>query len=199
MEVREPRPGFSLDALIAEAKRRARRRRGLILLLLVVVAAAAVGVTFGSSGGGSRPGGGAGKVGSPSNGSHSVQVGSLWVSVPRRFQVLTGSPQGQLTIRSVIPQAKNKTHAELMAAMANGVELDIEYLSPASARQWKRAHLPLERQELHLGDARAGRTWNGLVSGGGSVYSVILYMGKRATAADRAAILRALGSVRRSR
>lgn len=56
MELRASRRPFSLDALIAEAKRRARQRRLLVSVLLLAVAAAAVGLTLGLSGGGSQSG-----------------------------------------------------------------------------------------------------------------------------------------------
>lgn len=55
---------FSLDPLMAEAKRRARQRRTLIVLAVLLLAALGGGlaVTFGSSGGGSSSGGGASNV-----------------------------------------------------------------------------------------------------------------------------------------
>lgn len=55
-----PRPPFSLDLLIAEAKRRARQRRTLIVLAALFLAALAAGLAFafGSFGGGSPNGSG---------------------------------------------------------------------------------------------------------------------------------------------
>ena len=185
MEIRSRRPGFSLDALIAEAKRRARQRRLLVLLLLVVVAAVAAAVTFGSSGGGSRPGGASG-AGGLSGGSRSVQIGPFSVSVPQGFHTLGGgtSPGTGLTISNVVPLSPS------------GVELDIGYFSSAPAPfHMKQLQLPLDLQKLHPGGD--GRTWNGLVSGGGSIYSVLVAVGRNATAADRASILGALSSIRR--
>src|SRR5689334_5321162 len=85
MESRAPRPSFSLDALIGEAKRRARQRRVLVLLLLVAVVAVVAGVTFGSSGGGSRESGVSGQTSGRSDGSQSVRIGPFAVSVPRNF------------------------------------------------------------------------------------------------------------------
>jgi hypothetical protein len=60
MTLRAPRFPFSLDPLIAEAKRRARQRRMLIALGVLLVAGLAAGVTFvfRSPGGGSPSGGG---------------------------------------------------------------------------------------------------------------------------------------------
>ena len=70
MTLRVPRLPFSLDPLIAEAKRRARRRR--LLLALGVAAGGAVAVTFAlqsGSGGAQRPAtrGGAGSGGTAAN------------------------------------------------------------------------------------------------------------------------------------
>lgn len=60
MTLRAPRLPFSLDPLIAEAKRRARQRRVLIALGILVAAGLAAGLTFAfrSPGGGSPNGGG---------------------------------------------------------------------------------------------------------------------------------------------
>jgi hypothetical protein len=60
MTLRVPRLPFSLDPLIAEAKRRARQRRVLIALGVLLVAGLAAGLTFAfrSPGGGSPTGGG---------------------------------------------------------------------------------------------------------------------------------------------
>jgi hypothetical protein len=60
MAVRVPRLPFSLDPLMAEAKRRARQRRLLIALGVLLVAGLAAGLTFAfrSPGGGSPSGGG---------------------------------------------------------------------------------------------------------------------------------------------
>jgi hypothetical protein len=60
MTLRAPRLPFSLDPLIAEAKRRARQRRMLIALGVLLVAGLAAGLTFAfrSPGGGSPNGGG---------------------------------------------------------------------------------------------------------------------------------------------
>jgi hypothetical protein len=60
MTLRAARAAFSLDPLMAEAKRRARRRRVLIALGILAVAGLAAGLTFAfrSPGGGSPSGGG---------------------------------------------------------------------------------------------------------------------------------------------
>jgi hypothetical protein len=184
VELLERGRGFSLDALIAEAKRRARNRRMLVLMALLAVAAVAAAVALGSPGGGSRPAGAGGRGGSSADASHSVQIGPFSVSVPRGFHALTGSSTA-LTVASAVPLAPN------------GVELDVDYLSSVRAPAFKTTPLPLDLRKLHTGDS--GRTWNGVVSGGGSDYSVLLYLGKKAPAADRAAILRALGSIHRTR
>jgi hypothetical protein len=69
MTIRVPRLPFSLDPLIAEAKRRARRRR--LLLTLGIAAGAAIAVTFAlqtrAGPGGPAPPAGAGSVGAAPN------------------------------------------------------------------------------------------------------------------------------------
>ena len=58
MTVRVPRLPFSLDPLIAEAKRRARQRRLLIAIAVVLFAGLAAGLTLALRSGGGGPGGG---------------------------------------------------------------------------------------------------------------------------------------------
>ena len=64
MELRVSRLPFSLDPLIAEAKRRAKQRRLLISLFVVAVAATPAALALGSGGGGSHSGGLSGRLGS---------------------------------------------------------------------------------------------------------------------------------------
>jgi hypothetical protein len=187
MESRAPRLSFSLDALIAEAKRRARQRRVLVLLLLVAVVAVVAGVTFGSSGGGSRQSGVSGQVSGRSDGSQSVQIGPFAVSVPRGFYWIGPSPR---------PNTPSLTISNVPTLARNRVELDIEYFSSAKSSPLGTAQLPLDIHKLHHPD---GRVWNGFVSGGGSTYSVLLAFGSKAPAAARASVLRALSSIHRAR
>jgi hypothetical protein len=184
MESRAPRLNFSLDALIGEARRRARQRRVLVVLLLVVVATVVAGVIFGSSGGGSRASGVPGRSGGRSDGSQSAQIGPFAVSVPRGFHSV-GDAQG-FTISNVTgPLAQNS------------VELDIGYVASAKSSLFRTSRLPLDIHKLHAGES--GRLWSGLVSGGGSIYSVHLFVGSKAPAAARASVLRALSSIHRAR
>jgi hypothetical protein len=186
MESRAPRLGFSLDALIGEAKRRARQRRVLVLLLLVAVVAVVAGVTFGSSGGGSRESGVSGQSGGRSDGSQSVQIGPFAVSVPRGFHWVGPSPP---------PSTQSLTISNVISPLApNRVELDIGYVASAKMR-FRTSQLPLDIAKLHA----VGRTWSSLVSGGGSVYEVHLFFGRKAPAAARASVLRALSSIHRAR
>lgn len=194
MESSAPRLRFSLDALIAEAKRRARHRRALLLLLLVAGVAAVAGVTFGSSGGGSRGSGVPGQTSGRSDGSQSAQIGPFAVSVPRGFYWAGPLPHPNtqaLTISNVInPLAPNR------------VELDIDYLDTVKGRitLFRTSQLPLRIDKLHASPpGRLGRTWGGLVSAGGSVYSVNLEIGRKAPAAARASILLALSAIHRAR
>jgi hypothetical protein len=189
MESRAPRLGFSLDALIGEAKRRARQRRVLLVLLLVAVGAVVAGMTFGSSGGGSRESGVPGQTGGRSDGSQSVQIGSLAVSVPRGFYWAGPSPR---------PSTPSLTISNVTSPFArNRVELDIEYFSSAKSSPLGTAQLPLDLAKLHGGER--GRLWNGFVSGGGSIYSVLIDFGSKAPASARASVLRALSSIHRAR
>jgi len=72
-----PRRQFSLDALIAEAKRRARQRRYIVALSALLLIVLATGLTLGL-----RPSGG-GPSGGFASTAASVRVGALAVSVPR--------------------------------------------------------------------------------------------------------------------
>jgi hypothetical protein len=188
METRAPRLGFSLDALIGEAKRRARQRRVLVLLLLVAVAAVVAGVTFGSSGGGSRESGVAGQTGGRSDGSQSVQIGPFAVSVPRGFYWAGPLPR---------PSTPSLTISNGISPLAqNRVELDIGYVASAKSPLFRTSQLPLDIHKLHAGDS--GRLWSGLVSGDGSIYSVHLFFGGKAPPAARASVVRALSSIHRA-
>ena len=192
MESRAPRLSFSLDALIAEAKRRARQRRVLVLLLLVAVVAVVAGVTLGSSGGGSRESGVPGQTSGRSDGSQSVQIGPFAVSVPRGFYWAGPMPH---------PNTPSLTISNLIRPLApNRVELGIGYISSAKRSPFRTSRLPqlpLDIDKLHVDEP--GRAWSGLVSGGGSIYSVHLFLGSKATAAARASVLRALSSIHRAR
>jgi len=111
MTARAPRLPYSLDPLIAEAKRRMRRRRSLILAMLFV--AAAIGVTFAF---GSSPGG-PGSNGSPTSGattrlsSHGiggVQLGATKAQTVAELSRLFGSPS-----RHFISDACGPTYSEV--------------------------------------------------------------------------------------
>jgi len=189
MESRAPRLSFSLDALIAEAKRRARQRRVLVLLLLVAVVAVVAGVTFGSSGGGSRKSGGPGQTGGRSDGSQSVQIGSFAVSVPGGFHSAGPAPH---------PNTPMLTISNLASPLApNRVELDVGYVASAKGSPLRTSQLPLDLAKLQA--VVPGRQWGGFVSGGGSIYGVHIYFGSKAPAAARASVLRALSSIHRAR
>jgi len=189
MESRAPRPSFSLDALIAEAKRRARQRRVLVLLLLVAVVAVVAGVTFGSSGGGSRESAVRGQTGGRSDGTQSLQIGSFAVRVPRGFYGAGPGPR---------PNTPSLTISNGIGPLGpNRVELNIGYLT--SAKNWlsKSPQLPLDLAKLDV--VEPGRQWAVFVSGGGSVYAVHIYFGSKAPAGARASVLRALSSIHRTR
>ena len=65
------------------------------------------------------------------------------------------------------------------------------------------ARLPFDLHKLHrVPDATfgggKGTEWSALLSGGGGAYAVTVFEGSKASAADRAAIERALRSIRRA-
>jgi hypothetical protein len=74
------------------------------------------------------------------------------------------------------------------------VELDVGYMG--TVHGLKTAQLPVDIHELQANETRGNRYWVGAVSGGGSIYVINLFVGSKASAADRASILRALGSIR---
>jgi len=198
MESRASRPGFSLEALIAEAKRRARQRRLLVALLLLGVAAVVAAVVLGSPGGGSRPGGLATGLGGASDGSQSVRIGAFALTVPRGFY----QEQVQCPIRhcrlgdsptEVLVSNHPLTAASSPVTAANRVVLDLGYLSPAGVFTPQR--LPLNLHKLKL---IPGQGWAGFVAADGSEYQVHVSEGSKTSPADRATILRALRSIRRT-
>jgi len=77
--------------------------------------------------------------------------------------------------------------------------LDLSYESTALPRA-QRPPLDLHTLQLMphhvLGD---GTAWLGLVDGGGSLYQVSVFEGRKAPPADRASVLRALRSIHRAR
>src|SRR5947209_6599466 len=87
MEERVPRFGISLDALMAEAKRRARQRR--LLLAVFGVAAVAVGATvaFHPWGSGTPSGRAAGTLNGVATRSEVLYFGAFALTVPKGFYV----------------------------------------------------------------------------------------------------------------
>jgi len=201
MESRAPRLGFSLDALIAEAKRRARQRRLVVTVLLIAVAAVVAALVFGPLGANSRSNGLPG-LGKASSGSESVRVGALAFTVPRGFY----PDKIQCPIRHCQPahspiRVRVSSHPFTAATSqffpAYQVVLDVQYLGSG---ELARARPPLNLHEFRrmpgLGD---GHGWSQIVSVGGSTYTVMVFEGSKAPAADRAALLRAFRSIRRAR
>jgi hypothetical protein len=203
MESRASRLGFSLDALIGEAKRRARQRRVLVLLLLLVIAGATAAVVLRPSGGGSRgPSSLSGRAGGTLATSHSLHFGAFALTVPkgfRQYEAQDGS-RGSLEAFWVAhhPRAAATTQS------ATGFPASQVFL-------WVQAHtgtpsmaqrLPLDLHKLHRsppgGFARDGTAWLGVFYGGHDGYLVTVFEGSKASAADRAAIERALRSIRRA-
>jgi hypothetical protein len=203
MDQGAPRPGFSLDALIAEAKRRARQRRFLVLLAVLVVAAVAAAVTFGSPGGGSGQGSPVRAGDTPSDGTQIAQVGPFALTVPRGLYA-------KATCTGVAPCTASKTTmlevsdhplGHSIPEGLNRVYLELSYVGHTIIRG---ARLPLDLQKLQVSSGRKTSSGDAFVSagpdgyGGQLDYSVHVSWGKRTSAVERAAILRALSSIRHS-
>jgi hypothetical protein len=198
MDSRASRPGFSLEALIAEAKRRARQRRLLVVLLLVAIAVAVAAVVLGSRGGGSRSGGPPSGLSVPSDGSQSVRIGPFALTVPRGFyqeQVQCPIRRCRLGDSPTVVLVSNHplTAASSPVIAANRVFLQLSYMSPAGFLTAQR--LPLN---LHKLKRIPGEGWSGFLAGGGSLFQVHVFEGSEAPPAARASVVRALGSIRRT-
>jgi hypothetical protein len=203
MEAPVSRLPFWLHELIAEARRRARQRRLLVVLLLVVVAGVTVAVVLRPSGGGSRSGGLSGRVGSTSASSHSVHFGAFVLTVPKGFhQVETRQSRTSHALHSIAVADDSQTAKAVsygLLSPASGVVLLVE--SFGSAPPGSAPRLPFDLHKLQqvpdktLGD---GSAWEAFLSGGGGAYEVAVFEGSKASAADRAAIERALRSIRRA-
>ncbi len=202
MEAPVSRLSFWLHELMAEAKRRARQRRLLVVLLVVVVAGVTAAVVLRPSGGGSRSGL-SGRVGSASASSRSVHFGTFVLTVPKGFHQLEVG-----TGRSL--QAFWVAHHPRAASTGVRLRASAVYLwAQANAPQRLVApKLPLDLHKLHRlpGFAHDGTAWQGILYGGHEGYnlgdhegySLIVFEGSKASAADRAAIERALRSIRRA-
>jgi hypothetical protein len=204
MERRAPL-GFSLDALIAEAKRRARQRRVLVVLLLVVVAGVTAAVVLRPSGGGSRSGSLSGRVGSTSASSHSARFGAFVLTVPKGFhQVETRQSRQSPALHSITIADDSLTARAVshgLTSPANGVVLLVENFgstAPGSAPRLPFDLHKLRREPDAPFGGGHGTQWSAFLSGGGEAYAVTVFEGSKASAADRAAIERALKSIRRA-
>ena len=195
---------FWLHELMAEAKRRARRRRLLMVLIVVVVAGVTAAVVVGPSGGGSRSGGLSGRVGATSTSSHSVHFGAFVLTVPKGFDLVeTAQSRTSPALNSFAVADDSRTARAIYTAArpspANGVGLYVEYYGRAAPGSEPR--LPLDLHKLHRwtdkirGDVTA---WSAIFWGGGGVWDLTVFEGSKASAADRAAIERALRSIRRA-
>jgi hypothetical protein len=193
-------PLWRLHALIAEAKRRARRRWLLVLLIVVVVAGVTAAIALRPSGGGSRSGL-SGQVGGTSASSHLLHFGPFVLTVPKGFHRLVSGnglkrrpslgafwvahhPRAVATTQSLTGFPASEVFLWVQAGMAGP------------------QRLPLDLHKLHRFPpgtfARDGTAWQGGIYGGHEGYGVIVFEGSKASAADRAAIERALRSIRRA-
>lgn len=184
-------PFWRLHALIAEARRRARRRWLLVLLLVVVVAGAPAAVALRPSGGGSRSGL-SGRVGGTSANSRLVHFGAFVLTVPKgfhRYEVGTGRSLFAFWVANHHPRALS-TGARLPTS-AVYLSVQAHSLPPSIGRR-----LPLDLHKLSRSPTCCGTMWVGAIHGGGD--DLMVFEGSKASAADRAAIERALRSIRRA-
>ncbi len=205
MEAPVSRLPFSLHELMAEAKRRARQRRLLIVLLVVIVAGVTTAVVLRPSGGGSRPSGLSGRVGGTSASSRSVDFGAFVLTVPKGFDLLDPGQTGTSPTQNSFAVADDSRTAMALytAGMArpysaSGVGLYVENFGNSELGTEPR--LPFHLHKLHRmpGYSRDGTAWGAIFWGGGGAWDVTVFEGIRASAADRAAIERALRSIRRA-
>jgi hypothetical protein len=147
-------------------------------------------------------------AGCGSSTSKTAQVGEFAVTVPRGFYqdkircpirhcALGDSPVRVLVTNHPLTAANSPTVRAIYPA--NLVVLDLGYLGSALAHAQRP---PLNLHELHpmgheLGDD--GTAWSQVVSGRKSSYQVSVFEGNKASAADRAAVLRALSSIHGAR
>ena len=197
-------PFWRLHALIAEAKRRARRRRLFLVLLLVVVAGVTAAVVLRPSGGGSRSGGLSGRVGGTSASSHSVHFGAFVLTVPKGFHQLETRQSIPNALHSLAVADDSRTARAASYANtlipANGVVLLAENFGSTAPGSPPRLPFDLHKLQRVPRDASFGHgiQWSGFLSGGGGAWEVTVFEGSKASAADRAAIQRALRSISRA-
>jgi hypothetical protein len=216
MTVHSSRLPTGLAPLIAEAKDRMRRRRSLVALL-VVFAGLAVGLTLAFRP--SAPG-----LGAPRPLTSSVRAGDLRVSVPRGFHTyeirnggyMAGTRTRPPVTGHVLTDFRLPAHLGIQQALgrwafpgwgppAHGVWLELARwfpFGPAVPGITDRLHLPLSLNQPwakeKLSSGRAGYRWGYLIFPHAE-YQVMYWSGPKAPAADRAAILRALESIRPAR
>jgi hypothetical protein len=203
-------PFWRVHALIAEARRRARRRWLLIVLLVVVVAGVTAAVVLRPSGGESRSGL-SGRVGGTSASSRFVHFGPFVLTVPKgfhRWESLDGL-KSKPTLGAFWVALHPRAAGTIQAATGYPASEVFLWVQADAPQRLLASKLPLDLQELHRlpGFAHDGTAWQGILYGGhegyrlnGELegYSLMVFEGSKASAADRAAIERALRSIRRA-
>ncbi len=201
---------MELAPLIAEAKQRMRRRRSLVALLIAVTGLAA-GLTLAFRSSAAGPGGSLALT-------TSARAGELRVSVPngfRRYDVPIGIGASHPLIGRLLTDFRLPAHTGIWSVLgrwaepglgppANGVALKLQrWFSPGPVGPGEdRLHLPLTLNQPwfdeKLNDGAVGYRW-GYLRFHNAEYQVMYWSGPDAPAADRAAILRALESIRPAR
>lgn len=197
MEAPVSRLPFWLHELVAEAKRRARKRRLFIALLLVVVAGATAAVLLRPSGGGPRSGL-SGRAGySHFTSSHFVHFGAFVLTVPKGFRQYRVGTESHLDAFWVARHPRAVSTGLSLPARAVYLWVQGNTGTPFVAHR-----LPLDLHKLHRDPpgsiAGGGTMWQDIIYGGNEGYDVTVFEGNKASAADRAAIERALRSIRRA-
>ena len=204
MTAHSSRLPMGLEPLIEEAKARMRRRRSLVALL-IAFAGLAVGLTFVFRSG----------PGVPRPLTSSARAGGLRVSVPpglRSYDVPIGIGASHPLIGHVLTDVRLPAHVDIYTVLgrwgksgpANGVWLKLQLWFPPGpiGAGADRLHLPLTLGQPwfqdKLRDGRVSYRW-GYLTFHNVEYQVMYWSGPNAPASDRAAVLRALESIRPAR
>lgn len=146
------------------------------------------------SGGGSRSGGLFGRVGGTSASSHSVHFGAFVLTVPKGFHQYEVGTGASLAAFWVAHHPRAVSTGLRLPARAVYLWVQGDTGTPFVAHR-----LPLDLHKLNRDPPGAsGTMWQDIIYGGHEGYDVIVFEGSKASAADRAAIERALRSIPRA-
>ena len=194
MTLHVPRLPFTIDPLIAEAKKRARQRRFLTLIVLLI--ALATGLTLALRSGGGGPSGVIGTAGAPAH------VGALAAAVPPGLRQRQIRIHGKLigTLITDYRVTPNSPTLKESVFPASGVLLSLgRGPSALPLRSLPPLRLPLTLSELKGPEHNTnGTNWNNLFAYRGQMYAINFWAGRTAPSADLAALKHALLSIHSS-